>query len=93
MDTTALKVRIGFLENVSHPVAEPGAVCLIITGAGIKAFLLCVKAALDKQPDRPTWNLLIASQHSGRCSLYDLPVPRRKMGCWSVTSLTREEGS
>ena len=34
VDTTALKMGIGFLENVSHPGAEPGAVY----DAGLEAF-------------------------------------------------------
>ena len=35
VDTTALKMGIGFLENVSHPGAEPGAVYdAVIAGAG-----------------------------------------------------------
>ena len=47
VDTTALKMRIGFLENVSHPGAEPGAVYdAVIAGAGLKLSALC-KAALD----------------------------------------------
>ena len=38
---------IGFLENVSHPGAEPGAVYdAVIAGAGLKLSALC-KAALD----------------------------------------------
>ena len=47
VDTTALKMGIGFLENVSHPGAEPGAVYdAVIAGAGLKLSALC-KAALD----------------------------------------------
>ena len=47
VDTTALKMGIGFLENVSHPGAEPGAVFdAVIAGAGLKLSALC-KAALD----------------------------------------------
>ena len=47
VDTTALKMGIGFLENVSHPGAEPGTVYdAVIAGAGLKLSALC-KAALD----------------------------------------------
>ena len=47
VDTTTLKMGIGFLENVSHPGAEPGAVYdAVIAGAGMKLSALC-KAALD----------------------------------------------
>ena len=47
VDTTALKMGIGFLENVSHLGAEPGAVYdAVIAGAGLKLSALC-KAALD----------------------------------------------
>ena len=47
VDTTALKMGIGFLKNVSHPGAEPGAVYdAVIAGAGLKLSALC-KAALD----------------------------------------------
>ena len=47
VDTRALKMGIGFLENVSHPGAEPGAVYdAVIAGAGLKLSALC-KAALD----------------------------------------------
>ena len=47
VDTTALKMGISFLENVSHPGAEPGAVYdAVIAGAGLKLSALC-KAALD----------------------------------------------
>ena len=47
VDTTALKMGIGFLENVSHPGAEPGAVYdAVIAGAGLKLSALC-KAALN----------------------------------------------
>ena len=47
VDTTALKMGIGFLENVSHPGAEPGAAYdAVIAGAGLKLSALC-KAALD----------------------------------------------
>lgn len=47
VDTTALKMGIGFLENVSHPGAEPGEIYdAVIAGAGLKLSALC-KAALD----------------------------------------------
>ena len=47
VDTTALKMGIGFLENVSHPGAEPWEVYdAVIAGAGLKLSALC-KAALD----------------------------------------------
>lgn len=47
VDTTALKMGVGFLENVSHPGAEPGEIYdAVIAGAGLKLSALC-KAALD----------------------------------------------
>ena len=70
VDTTALKMGIGFLENVSHPGAEPGAVYdAVIAGAGLKLSALC-KAAL--------WH----PRHSGWCSLYECRCLRRRdEGC------------
>ena len=78
VDTTALKMGIGFLENVSHPGAEPGAVYdAVIAGAGLKLSALC-KAALDSSLAHRPGICLWHPRHSGRCSLYECRCLRRR---------------